>query len=382
MSAKSNIENEAFAEKNGLAGIDLLRFLLAVVILIYHFPHFDNIHFSNLDGVNLKDLLSGQKDEVLLLNLPFKNSLSIVYQYGDFAVRIFWMISGVIFFLVYLDHIKTNALSFSKFIYLRFSRLYPLHILTLVLIAVLQYIYFQKFGDYFIYKNNDTVHFMLNIFMINYWNAQFGYSFNGPFWSVSVEIFVYIVFYFFAKTTNPNIKYTLWLTAISFAFYYLGILSPFNECLLYFFAGCFIAENIRGFKRKQIFVLTFILMLFLLLKYIPSLSGLADTGTVNSYLLLHVSGCVVGTFIYLFRNSRERRAKSLRIIGNITYAVYMIHIPLQIILILLFYTNGRSFYMNNIFFSSYLLINITAGYLLFRYVENPSKKYLRSSGKF
>jgi len=102
------------SDKSLLTGLDVLRFLLAVVILIYHFPHFDNIHLSSID-VQIDRSFSEENDPVLMMNLPFKSKLSLIYRYGDFAVRVFWMISGIILFTFYQDTIKTKQISFYKF---------------------------------------------------------------------------------------------------------------------------------------------------------------------------------------------------------------------------------------------------------------------------
>ncbi len=75
---------------------------------------------------------------------------------------------------------------------LRFSRLYPLHLATLLLVALGQVLVSHFFGSWFIYGNNDITHFIGQLFFASAW---FENSFNGPTWSVSVEIFLYILFF-------------------------------------------------------------------------------------------------------------------------------------------------------------------------------------------
>ena len=49
----------------------------------------------------------------------------------------------------------------------------------------------NKFGNYQINSINDTYHFILNFFFISGWGFEKSYSFNGPIWSVSIELIIY-----------------------------------------------------------------------------------------------------------------------------------------------------------------------------------------------
>ena len=113
------------------------------------------------------------------------------------------MISGYIFFWKYGSAIAKNEISFKKFAIWRFSRLYPLHFVTLILVAIMQFIFFKQNGVFFVYADNSIKDFVLQLFMANFWLPEPVHSFNGPIWSVSVEIIAYIVFFvslrFFGK---------------------------------------------------------------------------------------------------------------------------------------------------------------------------------------
>lgn len=366
-------------DRSWLTGLDVLRFLLAVVILIYHFPHFDNIHFNNLDDLSLDTTITDDGDPVLLLNLPFKYPLSYIYRYGDFAVRVFWMISGIILFTFYQDIIRTKQISFYRFLLLRFSRLYPLHIVTLCLAAILQYVYFKKFGDYFIYKNNDVIHFLLNLLMINYWNARFGFSFNGPFWSVSIEMFIYIVFYMYSSIMALTVNRTLlYLSLLFFTFFYVGILSPFSEGLMYFFCGCLLINSSKKPGKIPVIIAIALLMLVIFFKWNGSYTGQSDLARISGmYLQVSIAAFVVIVFMFLFKKANEPFQKIFRHMGNMTYAVYMIHISVQLILILIFYERGRIFFMNTTFFFTYITVCCMLGHLAFAYIERPVQHFLR-----
>lgn len=361
-----------------LAGLDALRFLLAVAIVIYHFPHFDNVHFSAGDmAVDLR--YDGERDAVMLMELPFKEPLAVVYKHGDFAVRIFWMISGIVFAAFYWRPLREQSITVGAFLFRRFSRLYPLHLLTLVLMAVLQNVYRSNFGDWFIYPNNDVLRFLLHLVMMNYWNSRFGFSFNGPFWSVSVEVFVYVAFALLAYANPLANKRWLWtLTAAFFAFFFLGVLSPFSEALLYFFAGAVLLSVMQSRRYQAIALAALVFSGAATALYWLNATRVSDAvNLTRNYTQLCFSAAVCLAFILLLRNVGKNMKRLLRGIGNATYAVYMVHIPLQVILILALYKTGKSTFLNEGFFFAYITLCCVTGAALFHWVEKPAQQRLR-----
>jgi peptidoglycan/LPS O-acetylase OafA/YrhL len=115
---------------------------------------------------------------------------------------------------LYADKISRGKIGSRSFFTLRFSRLYPLHFVTLLLVLFLQHLLFNMTGEYLIYKHNDTYHFILNIFFMQSWGLESGESFNSPSWSVSVEVLLYILF-FILCLYNLNKKYVLYITVIA-----------------------------------------------------------------------------------------------------------------------------------------------------------------------
>jgi peptidoglycan/LPS O-acetylase OafA/YrhL len=87
----------------------------------------------------------------------------------------------------------------------RFSRLYPLHLLTLLVVTALQMLYFQRNGSYFIFEVNDAKHFLMHLFFASNWSRNSPFTFNGPAWSLSIEVLLYAMFFVLARTrlTHP-----------------------------------------------------------------------------------------------------------------------------------------------------------------------------------
>ncbi len=160
--------------------VDLFRGLAAILILVWHYHHF---------------YLYGLNTHIWDYSIqPFYTTFKFFYHQGFWLVSFFWVISGFVFAYVYL---KTKP-TLKDFMLHRFSRLYPLHLITLVAIALLQFSSIAVLGYYQIFDNSDLYHFISHLWFASYWQAGAEYSYNAPIWSVSVEIFIY--FFLFCRT--------------------------------------------------------------------------------------------------------------------------------------------------------------------------------------
>src|SRR5262245_41076944 len=77
----------ADSDDDKLLGIELLRFLSAVAVLIFHYQHLFFVGASQVDFDRTQQ--------------PFYRFLSLFYSYGFHGVQVFWCISGFIFFWKY-----------------------------------------------------------------------------------------------------------------------------------------------------------------------------------------------------------------------------------------------------------------------------------------
>ena len=111
--------------------------------------------------------------------------LSWIYQSGWTIVDLFFVLSGFIFAHVYLGaRPLVTAGDIRDFAVARFARLYPLHLSLLIATALL-----------FSHRlENDLGGFFLNLFMLQALLPAGQHGFIGPSWSVSVEVFCYLIF--------------------------------------------------------------------------------------------------------------------------------------------------------------------------------------------
>ena len=106
-------------------------------------------------------------------------------QWGWTFVDLFFVLSGYIFAHVYRGGAALcGRRQIGEFVVARVARLYPLHLVMLLLVAVV------AFGR----AANTPGAFIANLLMVQAFIQPFGMSFNGPSWSISVECLCYLLF--------------------------------------------------------------------------------------------------------------------------------------------------------------------------------------------
>jgi peptidoglycan/LPS O-acetylase OafA/YrhL len=122
---------------------------------------------------------------------PDANPLVHAAKLGASGVIIFFVLSGFILGHVYHSFFANgvSATRYVHFMKLRLARIYPLHLLTLLLwTAALYY-------DAIRWSENDTLYtFVLNLLLVHGWGFTNTLSFNDPSWSISHEFFCYLWF--------------------------------------------------------------------------------------------------------------------------------------------------------------------------------------------
>ena len=154
-----------------------LRGIAALVVVLFHWQH-----FFFVGNAPPSEAQAGAYAHVL-------RHFGCSTRWAGWAWILFFSLSGFILLLaLFRAHPSATYQRDQIFSSLRFSRLYPLHFMTLLAVAVGQYLYGQYHETSFVYEQNDLRHFLLNLGLVPSVGLEQGLSFNGPVWSVSVEI--------------------------------------------------------------------------------------------------------------------------------------------------------------------------------------------------
>lgn len=372
--------------------LDVLRGFAALSVVCYHWRH-----FLIADG-DLVPAVAAQQ--------PFYRIFQPFYNEGWRAVDLFFCLSGFIFTWLYAAPIRDRKVSAWAFSVLRFSRLYPLHFATLLLVLALQTLITRQTGAPFVYPINDARHFILNIFFASSWGLETRQSFNGPVWSVSVEIVLYAVFFITCLLGLSRWWSLLGLFFLSVIGYALGLHPELARGLNSFFLGClsfhiFKAVNARRPSAAALTVLTTVCGLVWLAVGVIWYTH-ALTSSFQTYIADH-PGTSLGRltrFVQMFEthamfdfaafpltvitlalveSHRGTLGKRIAFVGDVSYSSYLLHFPLQAIVFLIASYAGWStqIYLHPATFILFFAALVGLSLLSFHAFERPVQSFIR-----
>jgi len=345
--------------------IDILRWIAAMGILIHHYVARFPISVNDVENS-------------VIFRFIIENAII-----GSYGVWFFWSVSGFVFANILINH-RTTLFEFSI---KRFARLYPLHFLTLIIVTILEFYSLSKFGNFQKQGNiYDLYHFILHLFFISEWGLQSGPSFNSVIWSVSIEIPVYFAFFYIIRFFYKNILIYVFVFLIVFKlllhmdlFHY-----ELRACFFYFLFGAFIYFFCLKFEKyNKFFIILSIIGLLSWpifdhlekLVYLKNLENLIPTTLI-------IFGSAI-TFSFFIEKYYTKLGKKLSFLGNSSYAIYLTHLPIQILILILY---NMDFFEIQLFFSFtsfilYLILVNVISVITFKYFENPIRRKINLINK-
>lgn len=108
---------------------------------------------------------------------------------GSFGlfVDMFFILSGFVISYSYPSDARGVG-AYSRFMIRRVARIYPLHLLSLLIFVVLIGVGLERTG------RSTPLDFLYNLVLLQAWGVTDHLSFNSPSWSISAEFFCYLIF--------------------------------------------------------------------------------------------------------------------------------------------------------------------------------------------
>ena len=345
--------------------IDALRGLAALAVVILHYHHFYLADFS--DRASLPSTPE----------YPWWDVVGFFYLHGETAVQVFWVISGFVFAHVYFR----RATFLRDYTVARFARLYPLHFATLLIVAAMQWVSLTYAGHWQIYENNDLHHFGLQLLMSSNWSAYSrGFSFNGPIWSVSLELVAYGLFFCalpllraYGLAVALLLAACMWElgTGLVFGLRVPGFSPSTFICAGYFFTGTCVYLILRQ-PRKETRIGLFAAAL--------ALWSIGIWQDIDRIMLIGMSMTLVSAVALIDMVWTSPPLAGLKRLGDMSYSIYLIHVPLQMLVLItadLAFDGTRAFAASPLTLPIYLIVTLVLADQVYRRFEVPAGRYLR-----
>jgi peptidoglycan/LPS O-acetylase OafA/YrhL len=308
--------------KSQLPSLTSFRGIAALWVVLYHYTA---VYFYQLNPSNYTHLV----------------------EKGYLAVDLFFMLSGFVLTHVYRRAFSSPGIaeSYRGFLLARVARLYPLHIVILLLFVataftsqLMAFAATGRFQSVPLQGPQSLTAFIANLFMLQGLEAS-RLSWNYPSWSISIEFVAYLLF--------PFLLPTIWrappVYKVAFAAFLISTLS----CFAYFNADNFnqwdgpqtllrcLPEFLLGMLLYSVFRSTvcatvldqdsFALVIFLITLLALHFGG-PDIAIVLLFAILMLS-IVVNTGMI----AKIAATSSLIWLGNISYSVYLLHGLIQFV---------------------------------------------------
>ncbi len=384
-------------------GLDALRGVAALAVVFWHWQHF----FLGRNAEHVAGFDFSRE--------PLYAVFAPLYTDGWRAVELFFTMSGFIFAWLYAAPIREGRVTARAFALLRVSRLYPLHLATLLFVAVAQWLVTRGTGMPFVYLWNDAYHFALHLVFANSWGLERGETFNGPTWSVSVEVLLYGLFFL---TCRLGVRRWWQLAGVAAAGYALTAwasevnngIARVGTGILCFYVGAIVFVAYRALwsrqpsrgARRGLAAATIAAWAFVPLNFsdrlVPlwRLAGPHPLVTVAGHdVVLAGLWRVAGRGRYgfellvfpltiltlaLWESARGPIGRRLRVLGDISYASYLVHFPLQLVVFGGAMALGLS---RSVFYQPAALLGFFAALIplsvaTYRGFEMPAQRWMRA----
>lgn len=286
--------------------------------------------------------------------------------WGWTLVDLFFLISGYIFAHVYLQGAGALARnSLSTFVVARVARLYPLHFTMLLLCALL----------FWRDPANTVFAFLAHLLMLQAFAQPIAHTFDGPSWSISIEVVCYVVFALGACGGKRTLG---WVTVLAIVLSLMHFLlqgrpgGPWvGDGLPRGMLGFFLGQALWQVRGRLVLAPTSLLASLLVF-------GLAlDMHQMSSLLPI----CLLAwpALLLLALRMPWMGSAPMKWLGDRSYAIYLVHFPLLLLAERWFGPlNGDRAMVWGVT-SGFLIVVLLASDLCYRLIEVPARRSIRTA---
>jgi peptidoglycan/LPS O-acetylase OafA/YrhL len=342
------------------------RFIAIVAVLFFH----------GGGGVYLKAI-----DYFPLSPILISATTSVTYLY---------VLSGFVMSLVYYR--PQEKFNKSKYWTGRFVRLYPLYLLSFLLVC---YYYSDSIAQIKLQKT------LANVFILQAWIPQYAQSFNYAAWSMTVEFFFYALFPFFTVWAyHQSTKKLIWIsvalwvaTQVIHNILWVRYFPEYENFLVYFpvfHLSSFVLGAVGGIwylregrehgYKPRVTVSVFVAAVLLVCVYI-AVSSInqrlpRDLELMTGMLAPILAVVIIALAVDKSRLSTFLNRPALVTLGDTSYGLYILHVPV-IWIYQRFLQNLNAANAQQIFDITFLPFIVILGLLIHFYIDQPFREWLR-----
>jgi peptidoglycan/LPS O-acetylase OafA/YrhL len=298
------------------------------------------------------------------------NKVGLTIHFG-LAVDVFFALSG--FVLCYSNYFGRRSIQ--RFVVGRFARLYPLYVLTLLSMSIM----YPALGN-----NFSGTEFIESLTLLqNVGLPPNRLTFNFPAWSISVEMWVSVMFFFVLQNKSLRVCLPLLLFAAVTPVLLVPLYIAGDAQNAFLVLNLGIMRGIAGFSAGAIAFLlfdrfdqTFIFRPIVQYVFLLILAGffLLEEWPYGVPIIFYA--VLVAVLVSLAANDRSTVlcASPMVFLGAISYSIYLLHIPIYSALSLLFTDNG----VRGSIKAFVLVVILIGSWASHKWIERPSQRSIVS----
>ena len=313
--------------------LDFFRWFGAFLVLISHLRSIVFVDYNNLNNHNI-----------------FIKFFYFITGFGHQAVIIFFVLSGFLVGGSIINRLKTNNFSFKKYFINRFSRLYivvPIALIIGYLFDKIGFMYFNQSGLYtngiYLASINYDISTRLNplILISNFFMLQTiitpTFGSNVPLWSLANEFWYYILFplIILVLTARSYRNKLIALVLCILVSFFISGANKNGNMLLYF--SIWLLGTFVWFIKKPIFKRIYMPTILMLFISVISRLGIFDFLNIfHKDLLLSISFClIINTAMYHTKKQANiLNFKNInKFMASFSFSLYLMHWPLIVFII-------------------------------------------------
>ena len=313
---------------------------------------------------------------------------SWLYGHSWAFVDFFFLLSGIVLTYRYLEPISRGRLGRREFFVLRLSRLYPLQLLTLSVCAAAQWRCLVLHKPEIIYDHSNLYNFFLHLVYLNSGGFEEAWTYDSPSWSVAVEVSAYLLFFIYAsKSRETYITASICTVVAGIAIIRMGWMLPILNSnmargMIGFFVGSFIFLIIGHLKKlgggRRLAGGGFVAMVVVFaLTYSIGYDKFVGGTTLPLLFVIFPLVILSGLEIPIF--ARILSLRPLTFLGDLSYAVYLVHVPVQMVMISIMRERNQSAPVaSKWFFFEFIMIVLVVATLVHKLFEVPMRQWMRA----